>query len=616
MPHVEDKSSILPVTNKALEFVALFALALIAHAVVLQFIFPGYYDPLWPLHSDFYLPTNISNSGLGVLNYLSKPRPSGMAFFFLIGRFGVHGSIAAIIFVTLMNVAMTATIAKNLLNISFNFQFLATYIIYIFLLFSHPYFYSFYAHDAFSQLSYFFLLIGVLFYSFFFKKSFKISVLLLFIFSLLAFLAKETFGLAAIAVSLVWLLYHQKKSVKEAIAPTASVFLALCIVFIYSFTIKSAFITNSNDAYRVEFNPLSIMSNWFEYVSLGYNVASLVGLLLIGALVWYKFQVKNKSSVFFYAACLLGFIAALLPNSLLASHVHPGYSWTGAYLSFAIIFLVASPHIIHGWKRPQIGLFIGLLLMVGFISHVVNIKKYSSSANQWVLIQEDIQRNLLNSLKMLVEDLDEKESEHILITGISFPYEPFHYGNSLNNYLSNYDVKIDVLSYSQESTATQRGKYISKIPVSNELDLSKYSRIWLFGNDGRFIYLFKNEKINDLFPLKKYILFPEVGDVLGVNFLSFTSDDSLTSFADGYKLLNAGNTYLIYQQTDLAINAYKQSARLIPDNPYPWYMIGIELEKQNKLEEAKTYLNKAVELDPGNLNENFRSALMRVTSHK
>lgn len=161
MLHVEDKSSILHVTNKALVFVALFALALITHAVVLQFIYPGYYEPLWPLHSDFYLPTHINNSGLGVINYLSKPRPSGMVFFFLIGSLGVHGSIAAIIFVTLMNVTMTATVAKNILNISFNLQFLAAYISYLVLLFSHPYFYSFYAHDAFSQFSYFLLLIGV-----------------------------------------------------------------------------------------------------------------------------------------------------------------------------------------------------------------------------------------------------------------------------------------------------------------------------------------------------------------------------------------------------------------------------------------------------------------------
>lgn len=613
MLKIEERKPVLPLANKGLEFVALCVLAIITHAVVLQFIFPGYYDPLWPLHSDFYLPANISNSGLGFLNYLSKSRPSGMAFFYLIGNFGIQGSIAAIIFITCLNVVITAIIAKSILKISSNFQFIAVYIIYLVLLFSHPYFYSFYAHDAFSQLSYFLLLTGVLIYSSFFMKSFKISVCLFFIFLLLAFLAKETFGVTALAISFVWFMYHQKKSVKEAIAPLAAVFLALCTVFIYNFSIKSAFVTNSNDAYRVNFNPISIVSNWFEFVSFGYNLASLVGLLLIGTLVCYRFQERSKSAVFFYAACLLGFISALLPNSLLASHAHSGYSWTGAYLSFAIIFLMASPLVMQSWTRIQFGVFLVLLLTAGFISHAFNLKKYVASENQWFLIQEDVQRNLLTSIQMLVKDLDEKESEHVLITGISFPYSPFHYGASLNNDLSKYNVKIDVVSYKDKSTTKQRGKYISEIPVSGDIDFSKYSRIWLFGNDGRFIYLFKNGKINDLLPLKKYILFPEVGEVLGVNFLSFTSGDSL---ADGYKLLNAGNMYLLYQQADLAMDAYKQSAKLIPDNPYPWYMAGIELEKQNKLEEAKTYLSKAVELDPGHLNENFNSALMRVTSHK
>lgn len=616
MLKVEERTFVSPRANKSLEFVALCVIALIVHAVVLRFIFPGYYDPLWPLHSDFYLPADINSSGLGILDYINKSRPSGMVFFFLIGGLGIHGSIAAIISITLINVVVTATIAKQILNINFNVKFLAAYISYLGLLFSHPYFYSFYAHDAFSQLSYFLLLIGVFLFSSFFKKSFNLSLVLLFFFSLLAFLAKETFGITALAISFAWFLFHYKKSIKEAISPFISVLLALAVTFTYNFVTKSVFVTNSNQAYRVDFNPISIVSNWFEYVSLGYNMASLFGLLLIGVLVCYRFQVRDKVSILFYAACLLGFIAALLPNSLLANHVHPGYSWTGAYLAFAIIFLVVSPQVMHFWNRPQFGIFLVFIFIAGFINHAVNVKKYSGSTNQWILIQEDIQRNLLTSLQMLVKDLDKDKNEHVLITGISFPYEPFHFGGSLNNYFSNYDVKLDVVSYSEKSAVIQRSKYISQIPVSSEIDLSKYTRIWLFGNDGRFIYVFKNEKVNDLLPIKNYILYPEVGDVLGDGFLSFTGESSLANFTDGYKLLGAGNAYVVYQQADLAIEAFKQSARLIPDNPYPWYMAGIEFEKQNKLDEARTYLNKAVELDPDNQNESFRSALGRVTSHK
>lgn len=609
MAKVENTASVSCSINKSLEIITLFVISALIHAAVLAFIFPGYYEPLWPLHSDFYLPADISNSGLGLLTYLNYPRPSGMAFFFIIGNLGIHGSIAAIILVTLLNTVITAKIAQSMLNINLNLQFITVYIIYLFLLFSHPYFYSFYAHDAFSQLSYLLLTIGVLVFSSLFRTSLKLATAIFFTLSLLAFLAKETFGATALGIALIWFIYHQKNSKSEAIAPFASVLIALTLTFVFNFSIKSSFVTNTSDAYKVDLNPISVLTTWFDYVSLGYNPASCIGLILIGILVCYKSFTKKKAATFFYITCILGFAASLLPNSLLASHEHRGYSWTGAYLSFAIIFLLAAPEVKSKWGRKQFLFFASIIFAAVLFNQAANTKKYSSDENQWFLIQEETQKNLLISIETLTKNLDPKEEEKILITGVSFPYSPFRHANALNDFLSKYNAKIDVISYSLNTPVTKRSNYVSEIPVSAEIDISKYTRIWLFGNDGKFIYSLNNENADRLFPLKNYILFPEVATALKIKYLSFSHEDELT---DGYRLLNAGNAYLIYQQVDLATDAYKRSLALIPENPFPWYMTGMQLEKQNKFEDAIIYFKKAVELDPGNLNSNFKSALLRV----
>ncbi|MBI3883561.1 MAG: hypothetical protein HY305_04920, partial [Sphingobacteriales bacterium] len=295
---VRSIDNLLASSNKVLQFTILFVVAVVVHGLVLRFVFPGYYDPLWPIHSDFYLPVEIANSPASILSYITWPRPTGMVFFALIGKLGIHGSIAAIIFLGMLNAVLTALLIKSFLTINLNLKFLAVFITYVFLICSHPYFYSFYVHDAFSQLSYFLLLIGLFSFCELFNKSVLIATCSLFVFSVLAFLAKETFGGAALVVSVVWFLYQRKKSVRDSIIPFVSIFIALIATFSFNFVIKSSFVTNSNAAYKVDLNPASVLTEWFHYVKLGYNLGSVFLLILIGFLVFSRKPIKDSKSIF------------------------------------------------------------------------------------------------------------------------------------------------------------------------------------------------------------------------------------------------------------------------------------------------------------------------------
>ena len=171
-----------------------------------------------------------------------------------------------------------------------------------------------------------------------------------------------------------------------------------------------------------------------------------------------------------------------------------------------------------------------------------------------------------------------------------------------------------MVSYATNKNVVVRSEKVREIPPENVL-FSEYSRIWMFGSDGRLVKSL-NSKVSGysfelLDALKNAILFPEVAAALGVE---FEPAPNLVSSQDGYKLLQSGNAYLVYQQPLLALEYFQKSAKSMPDNPYPWYMAGVELEKLGRLGEAKQYFKKAVDLDPSHQNPAFANALTRAES--
>jgi hypothetical protein len=269
-----------------LELCILTLVALAVHAFVLYFVFPGYYSPLWPNHSDYYIQAALANSPEGILSYAKWPRPIGMMFAYLTGFLGIKGSIAAIIFLTAVNCALSVILIRRILNIGFKWPFLMSFVVYLYLLFSQPHFYGFYAHDCLAQLSYFFLINAVYWFFIFRERSILFVNLILFCLTLLAFFSKEVYGISALIVAGAWFFYSRKECLIRAVIPILVVGSTLLVSLAYNAYIKSVFLNVTKDThspYAIDLSPVSVFKEISIYITEGYNLANLgvIAIILI-----------------------------------------------------------------------------------------------------------------------------------------------------------------------------------------------------------------------------------------------------------------------------------------------------------------------------------------------
>jgi len=134
----------------------LFAIAAVAYCLCLQFVFPGYFHPLYPHHDDFYFPSGLSFDGHSVWEKLQWPRPLGFLAVQLLGKFGLQGYLLALVLITLANAALTIALAQRIFGRPISWFMALAYCV---LLFSHPDFYVNHLHDGFGTLSYFYLIL-------------------------------------------------------------------------------------------------------------------------------------------------------------------------------------------------------------------------------------------------------------------------------------------------------------------------------------------------------------------------------------------------------------------------------------------------------------------------
>ena len=472
-----------------LELSVLFIIAFIIHALVLSFIFPAYYHPLTPQHSDYYIPAELANSSAGFFSYMSWARPVGMMFFYTIGHFGIYGSTALIVGITILNCALSAALLRRILKIDFKWPLLAVFSIYSYLVFSEAHFYSFYSQDAFAHLSYFFLMLGVGCFYMLYKKSILVANMALFFFTLLAFLSKETYGLSALVVTCAWFLYSYRQSILRAIMPTLMVTGALTLSLCYNAYVHSPYL--SSPAYKVNFSLRSIFTEWSQYAHEGLNVAH-IGLFVLIALACYCYfkQVDRKRFFYIFLGCIIAAFFAWLPNSFIPSHHFSGYSWSGASILFLPVLLIPMLWKNEVWSKVVVVTLLGICI----INPIFNKKEYTK--NDWVLYQENTQHNLLKALSSLIGDIKPTSSlEKILITGLTFPFSPFDHPGSLQTFPNAYSADFDVVRY----TSIAHGERIDHVRniVPSEINLEEYSQIWVFNNDGSLLRVaHKNEPIS------------------------------------------------------------------------------------------------------------------------
>ncbi len=530
--------------RKNLYYFIIFALlAIIVHAIVLKFIFPGYYKPLTPHHSDFYIPAAFANAPnetyYTFLGFLTWPRPIYLMVCKFIGYFGIQGGIAWIIMIVCMNAALSALLIKRFLKLSFSWSLIIIFLGYCLLLFSHPYFYTFYSQDLGAQLSYFFLIIGVHFFYSTYNRSVILSNSLLLFFGLLAFLSKETYGLTALFFTLLWFVYYKKTSFLKAFLP----FLMISIAFITAFTvnvlIKSIFV-DLNAApggdYHISFNPSIILREWFKYASEAMNLANVAMLGLLTYLVFIYKGENRKQLVYLIVACLSGVVLSLIPNAVLPNHHYKGYSFNGTYILYLCLFFL--PIL---WKEELMrrGVIIVIALLT-LISPLVNTGKYKGDVNTWVLIQENNQRNLLAALGPLMKGLNKSAvPQKVLIQGITFPFHPFVYPESVRVFPNSKYGVFDVVNYNPSVQNNVRNDLVAFLKPS-DTSLITYDQKWTFDNEGRLTKLenFLAERILTIKPDSNNLITINAENLSQYSNIGFYDAENLIRWTNGQAMID------------------------------------------------------------------------------
>ncbi len=584
------------------EVLFLALLAFPVHALVLRCIFPGYYDPLWPHHSDFYIPVELAESAHGMMDFVRRPRPVGMAFLEGVGYLGVRGSIGVTLALTLFNCAATAAAVRRFLRDPPGLGFFLGYGVYVFLVFVQPHYYVFYSHDVLSQVSYAFLLMSA-WMLFKYQAMPRISYLLAGgVLALLAFFSKETYGPSFLFLATVFAAGSYARGARAALAARPALILAAALLtaFLVNRINGSRFTGGADYAgspYQIVLAPRAFLVEWLRYAGEALNPIS-GGVVVLVALALAIFA-GGRSVRFVLAVALpVAGAAAWLGNATLPNHHFAGYSWNGAYLMYAPILCLA-PLAVLG-RIPSV-CFIAVMVLA-LCAPALNKAAYAG--NQWALEQEARQRNLLNAIVATRNLSPSSPRAKILVTGINFPFSPFDHGAALGWYPVLKDIRFDVMTYTRAAgsiiSASSNVRFIPRAQIA----LADYDVVWAFRSNGTMAAVVEAPRRE-----------PESGsDPMGArNLWIFPNLFDLASADDGVKYLRCGSELIAYEAFEQAELCLLKAVRVSAMNPYPYFYLGTIREISGDIEGARPYFERAVALDSVSApNPAFRAAVSRI----
>lgn len=472
-------------------FLVISILVLIAwlmHFVALYFIFPGHYSPLAFHHSDFYIPASFAyapGDGYSYSNLLNWPRPLFMWVYKFTGYFGHPGSVAWVVAVVFFNCALTALVAKRLLKLELDRKFLLIFALYAFLLFTQPYFYTFYSQDIGSQVSYLLLLLGIYSFLLLVERNFYIGAACVFLLSTCAFLVKETYILSFGFLTFCWFIYYMKSDWKKALAPGVAIFVAGVISALINFKTKSVFVNldaEKGSDYHIDFSPLSLLKEMARYSGEAITPVLVLVLVLIIFQVYKNYQARVWLWGLF--SCVIFALLAWLPNALLPFHHYEGYSFNGLYVCFIAVFFVLKLFQDNlGNKKILLA-----ILILSLLSPLSSIKKYHGTRNTWVIGMEQVQKNMLAGFtKATAQLIGKPQQTNVLVTGITSPFHPFAFPSAIRSFKGGDNANYYFIP--PKDFASNLGSKVDLVQfiAAEDKDKYTYDQEWRFDDQGNLV---------------------------------------------------------------------------------------------------------------------------------
>ena len=572
-----------------------FAIAATAYWACLQFIYPGYFHPLYPHHDDFYFPPGLSFDGHSLWEKLQWPRPLGFLMTEALGKAGLKGYLSILVVITIANAVLTIVLAQRIFGKPVSW-FLA--LAYCVLLFAHPDFYVNYLHDAFGTLSYFYLILAMRAWYSYRENGRPRYLAICAILMLLVAFTKETYFVSALVF---WtaqsFLCRGVQRRASAILLGASLLLFAAGLVANAYSLKTFLHLNidATSAYHVTLEPGAVTHAFLFYFQRLLHPAVLA-LILCGIAVLYQEREKMITA----AAFLVGGICALAPYTVLPNHLDSMYAWTGASLAFLPVLFLS-----RTFRRTDLGRTVAIYAGVAVLT-LISIRTSAAryQEHSWMLAQEKINRNIIDAYPQL--KATDAAAKNILMTGLGMPFQPFHTASY---------VRAEFGPERQWTVVVPRGAAVkSEAPVrfvsADAVRPGDYDTAFGFDEEGRLVWRWTHAQLAQAGTreLADRVLLPALNPIF----------DTLAKEPGNWTaLLRAGVVYSQWGELDTAADYLQRSAaQNLDQNPYPLYFLGQVRESQGMLDEARRLYAQAVAHESGQPNPAFRQALERVQKSK
>ncbi|WP_343655881.1 hypothetical protein [Paraburkholderia caribensis] len=587
------------------EAALLVILFLVIDGCVLKFVFPKYLDPFWPHHSDYYLPAAIAFSPAKFWDLFTYPRPVGQLFFWIIGHLKTRGAMVAVLCVVAANYALLVMAMRRAFQVKFHLGFILSATLFGFLLAVHPYQYQFSTWDAFAQLSLFLLMLA--FFSATSAKPWWISATLV----LLAFLAKETYIVSAGFLTFVWWLSNKGRP--RYAAPMLIIGGAGVLAIVAEHLASSPFTSgvSAGGPYQIVLSVSSISHEWLRYAVEGMNWLSLCVVLLTAVTLGVLRGFASKELLWSVALPVAGALA-WLPNSLLPYHHFEAYSFSGAYLIYLPVVCLA---LVVTLPLGAVCAFI--VAGAAFASPVLSAQAFANQS--WIVMNQMRQKMFLQTFGGLIKGLP-GSGKIVLVSGISFPYSMFFYRYSVRSLNMPANTHFFVVEYENKPvesiTKKLNGDHDSVVTfiTPQQVDEHKFDEAWLFRDNGgllaKVVYPSEASSWSEAGMTELDVLkYPLLADSFGPTHQKRPDGNGAP---DGYAYLSCGVHMIDYNNLGIATQCLEKAASALRGNPYSSYWLGVALEKQGKIAQARAAYQDAIKAQSSSPNPAFQQALDRL----
>jgi hypothetical protein len=411
----------IPIKLNIIQNTVLFSVFLLLY---ITYIIPGI-NITTPTHADIYTySTNFDGNLLLFTNLYLAPRP----IMFLVLKLGGALSFESMMYLFSI-IGSVSYIAPLLVysKLSLNGLQKSQLLFYFLLVVSYPAIYLGLVHDIGSRLALIFASLAVYNYILYHREQKGDYLFYMFLYSLLGFLSKETFG-PTLLLLVMYLGYLANAKIRVVAMGVVTVIVALCLSILHSKIVGSPF-TSGEASYAINFNIISILSRGLQYLKLSLTPIIVFSLMSIAGHLIFNRNWRDLGKL------IVGFIIAwtsILPNSILSQHGGSNYEMILVPLFSTLIVIHVLPIALNKINKVLIVILLSVFGISGVIWGEYQIKKNY----WWEMGVANFNQNLIQSIE--IHRAEFLKSNHIVILGLQQdhivnPWTPFTYSKFLED---------------------------------------------------------------------------------------------------------------------------------------------------------------------------------------